>query len=382
MKVSIVSAITLAAAVIKVSAADCWSIRLGYPCCQFTKNVVYTDSDGDWGVENNNWCGIPKPDACFSLSQGYPCCQGCNVVYTDSDGKWGVENDNWCGIIESKCNNVNNNPYNNHNNPNNNNNNNPNNNNNNNPNNNNNNNNPNNNNTNNNNNGIPATLPPINGGKTGKTTRYWDCCVASCSWQENTAAEHPVNVCNKDGMTVYDPFNWRIGNVCSNNGSGYMCNNNQPWAVTENLAYGFVAAGFNSGNQKEWCCSCQRLEFTSGPVKGKQMVVQVTNTGSDLSDNHFDIQMPGGGVGIFNGCQSQWGAPQSGWGERYGGIRSASECRNLPSQLQPGCNWRFDWFMNADNPQVKFERVQCPKELTDITGCIPRDDASQKKLPW
>jgi len=38
--------------------------------------------------------------------------------------------------------------------------------------------------------------------------------------------------------------------------------------------------------------------------------------------------------------------------------------------------------MNADNPQVKFERVQCPKELTDITGCIPRDDASQKKLPW
>jgi len=275
MKVSIVSAITLAAAVIKVSAADCWSIRLGYPCCQFTKNVVYTDSDGDWGVENNNWCGIPKPDACFSLSQGYPCCQGCNVVYTDSDGKWGVENDNWCGIIESKCNNVNNNPYNNHNNPNNNNNNNPNNNNNNNPNNNNNNNNPNNNNTNNNNNGIPATLPPINGGKTGKTTRYWDCCVASCSWQENTAAEHPVNVCNKDGMTVYDPFNWRIGNVCSNNGSGYMCNNNQPWAVTENLAYGFVAAGFNSGNQKEWCCSCQRLEFTSGPVKGKQMVVQV-----------------------------------------------------------------------------------------------------------
>ncbi len=24
--------------------------------------------------------------------------------------------------------------------------------------------------------------------------------------------------------------------------------------------------------------------------------------------------MPGGGVGIFNGCSSQWGAPANGWG--------------------------------------------------------------------
>ena len=40
-----------------------------------------------------------------------------------------------------------------------------------------------------------------------------------------------------------------------------------------------------------------RLTFTSGPVSGKKMVVQVTNTGGDLGDNHFDLQMPGGGVG-------------------------------------------------------------------------------------
>ena len=47
------------------------------------------------------------------------------------------------------------------------------------------------------------------------------------------------------------------------------------------------------------------LTFTSGPVAGKTMIVQSTNTGGDLGENHFDIQMPGGGVGIFGsgrGC--------------------------------------------------------------------------------
>jgi len=224
----------------------------------------------------------------------------------------------------------------------------------------------------------------VTGGQTGKTTRYWDCCVASCAWDANTLAQHPVNVCQKDGVTRYTPFDWRIGNICDSKkpGTGYMCNDNQPWALNDNISYGFVAAGFRSGSQKNWCCTCQRLEFTSGPVKGKQMVVQITNTGGDLSDNHFDIQMPGGGVGIFNGCQSQWGAPSNGWGERYGGVTSASQCSQLPKQLQDGCNWRFNWFKNADNPSVVFERVQCPKELTDITGCIPVDDSSAKKLPW
>jgi hypothetical protein len=35
------------------------------------------------------------------------------------------------------------------------------------------------------------------------------------------------------------------------------------------------------------------LTFTSGPVKGKRMIVQTTNTGGDLGQNHFDIAMPG-----------------------------------------------------------------------------------------
>ena len=84
---------------------------------------------------------------------------------------------------------------------------------------------------------------------------------------------------------------------------------------------------------------------------------------------HFDIMMPGGGVGIFNGCSSQWGAPSNGWGARYGGISSASQCSQLPAALQKGCQFRFGWFKNADNPAVNFQEVPCPSQLTSISGC-------------
>jgi len=95
-------ALTAAAALAAKVSAACFSERLGYPCCSGNE-VVYTDNDGKWGVENGNWCGIadaPAQATCWSLSQGYPCCSSSNaeVWYTDASGKWGVENGDWCGI--------------------------------------------------------------------------------------------------------------------------------------------------------------------------------------------------------------------------------------------------------------------------------------------
>jgi len=115
------------------------------------------------------------------------------------------------------------------------------------------------------------------------------------------------------------------------------------------------------------------LTFTSGPVAGKTMVVQSTSTGGDLGDNHFDLAIPGGGVGLFDGCTPQFGGLP---GQRYGGISSRNECSSFPSALQPGCSWRFDWFLNADNPTFTFQQVQCPSELTAKSGCKRSDDAS------
>jgi predicted RNase H-like HicB family nuclease len=75
---------------------------LGYACCSPGNTVVYyQDENGDWGVENDDWCGITRAEApaCWSDKLGYPCCSGCTEnVYEDNDGKWGVENGDWCGI--------------------------------------------------------------------------------------------------------------------------------------------------------------------------------------------------------------------------------------------------------------------------------------------
>lgn len=107
------------------------------------------------------------------------------------------------------------------------------------------------------------------------------------------------------------------------------------------------------------------------------MIVQSTNTGGDLGSNQFDIAIPGGGVGIFNACTDEFNAPSSGWGAQYGGI-STNTCSAFPKALQPGCGFRFDWFEGADNPEVEFERVECPAEIVAKSGCKRDDDGEQK----
>lgn len=210
-----------------------------------------------------------------------------------------------------------------------------------------------------------------------KTTRYWDCCKPSCSWPGQRGVQgNPVRACTRDGGTA-DP---NAPNVCGgggdrSKGTAYTCVNNQPFTAN-GLMYAFVAGG---GHQLSTCCSCFELEFTEGsPLAWRRMIVQVTNTGGDLAENQFDIMMPGGGFGIFDGCAegnqngpAQFNRPPEAWGHRYGGVDSANECGGLPEALQSGCHWHF-WdqgFQNAQNPQARFREVQCPRELTDISGC-------------
>ncbi|CAF4566302.1 unnamed protein product [Rotaria sp. Silwood1] len=206
---------------------------------------------------------------------------------------------------------------------------------------------------------------PNDGHQPGVTTRYWDCCKASCGWSYKASVTSPVRTCAQNGITPVDS-NTQSG--CTG-GSAYMCNNQQPWNVSSTLSYGYAAAHIAGKSEADWCCACYSLIFTSGPVVGKKLIVQVTNTGDDLGNNHFDLQMPGGGVGIFDGCSRQFPGSYS-WGQRYGGVSQRSDCANLPRAIQAGCYWRFDWFMNADNPTISFKQVPCPSVLTANTQCI------------
>jgi len=88
-----------------------------YPCCtKASPKVYYHDKDGDWSVEKGDWCFIKKEEeeekekekekkkeeapttSNCQPKDGYPVCETTKkVVYTDSD-KWGVEHHQWCII--------------------------------------------------------------------------------------------------------------------------------------------------------------------------------------------------------------------------------------------------------------------------------------------
>lgn len=61
------------------------------------------------------------------------------------------------------------------------------------------------------------------------------------------------------------------------------------------------------------------LTFTSGPVNGKKMIVQVTTTGNDLGNNQFDLAIPGAGEGSTAGCTKQYNSADI-WGAKFGGV--------------------------------------------------------------
>ncbi|KAM0329519.1 hypothetical protein ACHAQA_004828 [Verticillium albo-atrum] len=218
----------------------------------------------------------------------------------------------------------------------------------------------------------PAAVGAVSG--SGHSTRYWDCCKTSCAWEGKASSlmppasvSAPVLTCDKNDNPLTDA-NAKSG---CDGGGAFSCTNNSPFAINDDVAYGFAATAISGGSEASWCCACYALTFTTGPVAGKKMVVQSTNTGGDLGNNHFDIMMPGGGLGIFDGCSPQFGGIP---GARYGGVGSRSECDGMPGLLKDGCQWRFDWFKNADNPDFTFEQVQCPSELVAISGCRRDDD--------
>ena len=194
----------------------------------------------------------------------------------------------------------------------------------------------------------------------GTTTRYWDCCKPSCAWTSSSLTS-PVQVCDVNDQPIADGGNTASG--CTG-GSAYMCSSQSPWAISDSLAYGFAAVSASAPN----CCACYKLTFTSTAISGKTMIVQATNTGTDVGSTQFDIAMPGGGFGLYDACTTEWKATSAIWGAQYGGS-STNTCSQFPTALQPGCGFRWDWMEGADNPTVDFETIDCPAEIVAKSGC-------------
>jgi len=94
--------------VAKKSRCSAGVISLGYECCDIPCTVLYTDRDGDWGAQNDEWCGCGGDftSNIFDCSpnfylNGYNCCFECGeVVKEDEIGKYSMEYGKLCGVPE------------------------------------------------------------------------------------------------------------------------------------------------------------------------------------------------------------------------------------------------------------------------------------------
>jgi hypothetical protein len=209
----------------------------------------------------------------------------------------------------------------------------------------------------------------IKGGQSGVTTRYWDCCKPSCAWNAPNA---PGNLtCDINNNPDHNK-NDQSG--CSGGGA-YSCWDLSPWSVSCQLSYGFAATSTSNLT----CGRCYQLDFHGQGLDGKSMIVQAINDGGDVQGNQFDILIPGGGVGAFNGCSTQW--HNSNLGQQYGGFLAtcgsggASCVENMcqqvfgsDAQLMAGCSWFTGWFNTANNPTITYQQVSCPSDLTARSG--------------
>lgn len=86
---------------------------------------------------------------------------------------------------------------------------------------------------------------------TGTTTRYWDCCKPSCAWPGKTtlaSGANPVAMCDIHDNPITD---YNAASGCSG-GTAFMPSSESPWAVTDDLAYGYAAVNIAGGDEASW----------------------------------------------------------------------------------------------------------------------------------
>ena len=222
------------------------------------------------------------------------------------------------------------------------------------------------------------------GGQQGFATRYWDCCMPHCAWPEHGGA---AKTCDAKGKT---PIGNTSGSICSG-GQGTTCTSQIPIIVSDKLAYAFAATPGNDAT----CGKCFALTFTGTgkyetkanhqALKGKTLVVMASNIGYDVQGGQFDIMIPGGGFGAFNGCsQMGWNIPQN--TTTYGGLLSDCEkevgyngnlltlrkecltkkCNSAfanDAEAKEGCLFLATWMEAAGNPNHTYKEVPCPQAL-------------------
>ena len=210
-------------------------------------------------------------------------------------------------------------------------------------------------------NACPDIRPVSDEKKSGYATRYWDCCKPHCAWPDNAGSNGPSRVCDFNGQVIGG------GDSACDGGPATTCLSQIPFTI-DGCEYGFLfaAAPGSAGNT---CGKCYKLDLNIG----KTLIVMATNIGWDVQGGQFDLMIPGGGVGLFNGCKN-W--DNSKMGAHYGGLLSecgggnagclSQKCKDVfasDAQAQKGCLFLADFMGAADNPRLTYQEVECPEVL-------------------
>ena len=236
--------------------------------------------------------------------------------------------------------------------------------------------------------GCPAIKTKGGASGSGWATRYWDCCKPHCSWPEHANGNY-ARQCTNKGKTQDTNYGGNKS-ICDGQGSAMTCTSQIPFTVDGCSSMGFAFAAVPASNGGA-CGKCFQLTFTgkghysstnanTKAIEGKKLIIMVTNVGTDVENGQFDIMIPGGGVGIFNGCSSMgWG----GQGEQYGGLLSDCEkennynagkyqeclknkCNSVfsnDSEAKKGCMFLVNYMHAAGNPEHNYVEVECPDVL-------------------
>lgn len=227
----------------------------------------------------------------------------------------------------------------------------------------------------------------------GFATRYWDCCKPSCSWSNNAGYGNEARQCDVNMNLISDT---NAVSKCDG-GPSTTCLSQIPFTIDgcDELGFAFAAV---PGNGPGICGRCFALEFSGEgkyetkknhrQLKGKKLIVMASNIGYDVATYQFDVMIPGGGVGYFNGCSDILG---TNLGAQYGGLLSDCEnsvgwglsdddmyikrkeclinkCNSVfagKAQAREGCLFLANFMEAAGNPLHTFKEVECPQVLKD-----------------